>query len=63
MTPANPQKPIRLLIADVDGTLVTQEKILTPRAIQSVMALRAAGIRVADSPAALGEEMLKAMKG
>jgi Cof subfamily protein (haloacid dehalogenase superfamily) len=47
MTPANPQKPIRLLIADVDGTLVTQEKILTPRAIQSVMALRAAGIMFA----------------
>jgi Cof subfamily protein (haloacid dehalogenase superfamily) len=47
MTPANPQKPIRLVIADVDGTLVTQEKILTPRAIQSVMALRAAGIMFA----------------
>jgi succinyl-CoA synthetase alpha subunit len=28
-----------------------------------VEALRAAGIKVADSPAALGEEMLKAMKG
>jgi len=28
-----------------------------------VDAMRAAGIRVADSPAALGEEMLKAMKG
>ena len=28
-----------------------------------VEALRSAGIRVADSPAALGEEMLKAMKG
>jgi Cof subfamily protein (haloacid dehalogenase superfamily) len=47
MTPANPQKPIRLVIADVDGTLVTQEKILTQRAIQSVMALRAAGIKFA----------------
>jgi len=47
MTPANPQKPIRLIIADVDGTLVTQEKILTQRAIQSVMALRAAGIKFA----------------
>jgi len=47
MTPANPQKPVRLVIADVDGTLVTQEKILTPRAIQSVMALRAAGIMFA----------------
>jgi Cof subfamily protein (haloacid dehalogenase superfamily) len=47
MTPANPQKPIRLVIADVDGTLVTQEKILTQRVIQSVMALRAAGIKFA----------------
>jgi succinyl-CoA synthetase alpha subunit len=28
-----------------------------------VAAMRAAGIRVAESPAALGEEMLKAMKG
>ena len=28
-----------------------------------VEAMRSAGIRVADSPAALGEEMLKAMKG
>jgi Cof subfamily protein (haloacid dehalogenase superfamily) len=47
MPPANPKKPIRLVIADVDGTLVTQEKILTQRAIQSVMALRAAGINFA----------------
>src|SRR6202051_13510 len=47
MTPSNPQKPARLVIADVDGTLVTQEKILTQRAIQSVMALRAAGIKFA----------------
>ena len=47
MTPSNPQKPVRLVIADVDGTLVTQEKILTQRAIQSVMALRAAGIKFA----------------
>jgi Cof subfamily protein (haloacid dehalogenase superfamily) len=47
MTTPNPQKPVRLVIADVDGTLVTQEKILTERAIQSVMALRAAGINFA----------------
>src|SRR5690349_22953239 len=32
-------------------------------AAYKVEALRVAGIRVADSPAALGEEMLKAMKG
>jgi Cof subfamily protein (haloacid dehalogenase superfamily) len=38
---------IRLVIADVDGTLVTQEKVLTPRAIQSVFKLREAGIQFA----------------
>src|SRR6202047_4238178 len=47
MTTANPQKPIRLVIADVDGTLVTQEKILTQRAMQPVTAWRAAGIKFA----------------
>jgi Cof subfamily protein (haloacid dehalogenase superfamily) len=40
-------QPIRLVIADVDGTLVTQEKVLTPRAIDSVFQLRAAGIQFA----------------
>lgn len=36
--------PIRLLIADVDGTLVTQDKVLTQRTIQAVHSLHAAGI-------------------
>ncbi|MGE5570750.1 MAG: Cof-type HAD-IIB family hydrolase [Rhodospirillales bacterium] len=36
---------IRLVIADVDGTLVTQDKVLTPRAIEAVNRLRKAGIR------------------
>lgn len=35
---------IRLVIADVDGTLVTQEKVLTPRSIKAVSQLRDAGI-------------------
>lgn len=35
---------IRLLVADVDGTLVTQDKVLTPRAIEAVAKLRAADI-------------------
>ncbi len=39
--------PIKLLLADVDGTLVTHEKVLTPRAIASVQALGAAGIAFA----------------
>jgi hypothetical protein len=35
---------IRLVIADVDGTLVTQDKVLTPRTIAVVQRLRDAGI-------------------
>src|ERR1700731_4795432 len=38
-------KPIRLVIADVDGTLVTQEKVLTQRAAESVSRLHDAGIQ------------------
>jgi Cof subfamily protein (haloacid dehalogenase superfamily) len=40
-------KPVRLVIADVDGTLVTHDKVLTPRAIASVFKLREAGIKFA----------------
>jgi hypothetical protein len=32
------------MLADVDGTLVTQEKVLTDRALEAVQLLRAAGI-------------------
>jgi Cof subfamily protein (haloacid dehalogenase superfamily) len=39
--------PIKLVLADVDGTLVTHEKVLTPRAIASVHALARAGIAFA----------------
>jgi Cof subfamily protein (haloacid dehalogenase superfamily) len=39
-----PEDSIRLLLADVDGTLVTQEKVLTQRAINAVNALGAAGV-------------------
>ena len=35
---------IRLFLADVDGTLVTQDKTLTPQAIEAVAKLDAAGI-------------------
>ena len=38
------QIAIRLLLADVDGTLVTNEKVLTPRAVDAVNALGAAGV-------------------
>jgi Cof subfamily protein (haloacid dehalogenase superfamily) len=38
-------QPIRMVIADVDGTLVTQEKVLTKRAAQAVLNLQEAGIQ------------------
>jgi Cof subfamily protein (haloacid dehalogenase superfamily) len=38
---------IKLVLADVDGTLVTHEKVLTPRAIASVQALARADIAFA----------------
>lgn len=46
-TAAQNGKPVRLVIADVDGTLVTHDKVLTPRAISSVFRLRDAGIQFA----------------
>jgi len=39
-----PESAIRLFLADVDGTLVTQDKVLTQRAIDAVHALHAAGV-------------------
>jgi Cof subfamily protein (haloacid dehalogenase superfamily)/HAD superfamily hydrolase (TIGR01509 family) len=36
--------PIRLLIADVDGTIVTKKKLVTPRALEAVEKMRARGI-------------------
>lgn len=46
MEPKNghPAKQIRLVIADVDGTLVTQEKVLTERAANAVLRLHQAEI-------------------
>ena len=46
MTSKNGQtvRPVRMLIADVDGTLVTQEKMLTKRAADAVLRLHDAGI-------------------
>ncbi len=39
-----PESGIRLLLADVDGTLVTQKKVLTERSIAAVQDLRAADV-------------------
>jgi Cof subfamily protein (haloacid dehalogenase superfamily) len=41
------RRKISLVLADVDGTLVTEEKVLTQRAQEAVQHLRAAGIRFA----------------
>lgn len=43
----NADKTIRLLIADVDGTLVTHDKVLTERARAAVAKMRSAGIEFA----------------
>jgi Cof subfamily protein (haloacid dehalogenase superfamily) len=40
-------QPIRLVLADVDGTLVTNDKVLTDRAIAAVRALADAGVAFA----------------
>jgi Cof subfamily protein (haloacid dehalogenase superfamily) len=39
--------PVRLVLADVDGTLVTQGKVLTDRAVATVSSLRDQGIAFA----------------
>lgn len=43
----NTSKKIRLLLADVDGTLVTHDKVLTERARAAVAKMRTAGIKFA----------------
>jgi Cof subfamily protein (haloacid dehalogenase superfamily) len=42
-----PDIPIRLLLSDVDGTLVTSEKVLTADSVRAVQRLRDAGITFA----------------
>ena len=42
--PSMPAEPISAVLADVDGTLVTKDKVLTERAIQAVNRLRERGI-------------------
>ncbi len=51
---------IRLVIADVDGTLVTQEKVLTARAMAAVTRLKDAGIAfsITSGRPPLGMKML-----
>jgi Cof subfamily protein (haloacid dehalogenase superfamily) len=47
MEPVHSASKISLVLADVDGTLVTEDKVLTPRAGAAVKALHAAGIAFA----------------
>ena len=60
MKPMTSQKKIRLVLADVDGTLVTQEKILTDRAIQAVHRLHDKGLlfAITSGRPPLGMKML-----
>jgi Cof subfamily protein (haloacid dehalogenase superfamily) len=41
---AGPDEPIAALLTDVDGTLITKEKVLTPRTIDAVKRLRERGV-------------------
>jgi Cof subfamily protein (haloacid dehalogenase superfamily) len=52
--------PVRLLLADVDGTLVTNEKVLTKRSIEAVHRLHDAGVlfAITSGRPPLGMEML-----
>jgi Cof subfamily protein (haloacid dehalogenase superfamily) len=45
--PARGRPKISLVLADVDGTLVTKDKVLTPRAAAAVKALQTAGVAFA----------------
>ncbi|MFZ4518312.1 MAG: Cof-type HAD-IIB family hydrolase [Microthrixaceae bacterium] len=45
-SPAAP-RPVRLLLSDVDGTLITPDRRLTAATVQAAGALRSAGVRLA----------------
>jgi Cof subfamily protein (haloacid dehalogenase superfamily) len=47
MCAMNKPREIKLLLADVDGTLVTQDKVLTEQAVAAAQELRDAGITLA----------------
>jgi Cof subfamily protein (haloacid dehalogenase superfamily)/HAD superfamily hydrolase (TIGR01509 family) len=53
---------IKLLVADVDGTMLTKGKVLTPEAVQAVERMRAAGVEliVTSGRPPLGISMLVA---
>ena len=49
--PASVRRKISLVLSDVDGTLLTKDKVLTDRARKAALALRDAGIRFAITSA------------
>lgn len=53
--------PVKLLISDVDGTLVTKDKRLTPASVEAVRKLRARGIQfsLTSSRPPFGMRMLR----
>ena len=50
------KRKISLVLADVAGTLVTEEKVLTKRAPNAVRALQSAGILAAREIATIGDQ-------
>ncbi|MBB2201470.1 Cof-type HAD-IIB family hydrolase [Gluconacetobacter tumulisoli] len=59
VTRAAPSSRIRLVVSDIDGTLVTPDKHLTPAVLAAARSLRAAGVRLClvSSRAPRGMEM------
>ena len=47
MSEPRPPENIKLALVDVDGTLVTKDKVLTPRAVSAAEGLRRAGVKLA----------------
>ena len=52
MSPSKrPDQPIRLVVSDIDGTLVTKAKVVTPRAHAALAAMKARGVGFAVASA------------
>lgn len=51
MTGPQPARPIRLIVSDIDGTLVTKAKVITPRARATIQELKRRGIGFAVASA------------
>jgi Cof subfamily protein (haloacid dehalogenase superfamily) len=46
MSPVEPAEPIRLLVSDIDGTLLRDDKTLPPGNVDAIVALQTAGVAV-----------------